>query len=100
MPEDAAVWRPDKLGWTQQDELLATNAELVNEGIRMLAYWLQVVAAPGYRNLTPELPPPFISRFEHPDRPTPAPAPGEGAIADRDLPPVLTPALARSVGLV
>lgn len=30
LPEDAAVWRPDKPGWTHQHELAALNIEIVD----------------------------------------------------------------------
>jgi len=102
LPEDAAVWRQDKPGWTQQDELLATIAELQAESERRIVYWLQVVAAGHgriYKDLTPEVPEPLLTRFDHPDRPKPPPAASSPAGTDDGLPPKLTPQLARAVGL-
>lgn len=100
LPSDAALNRAVTHGWTQQDELLATNVEVLSEVGRALIYWLQVNAAGHgrvYKELDPELPAPFIERFEHPGRPS-----GEVVEADPEagLPPVLTPEIAREIGLI
>lgn len=105
LPDDSAVWRQDKPKWTQQDELLASVAEVVAAAEQRSTYWLQILAAGlgrVYSDMKPprEPPPPLLARFEHPDRPTPVPAPGEGATADRDLPPVMTEDIARAAGFL
>lgn len=101
LPEDSATWRDQRPGWTQQDELLAQHTEVLGDAVRVLVYWLQVVASPRYGVEKPQMPPPFVTRFEHPDRPRPiaSTSPDDGASSDR-LPPKLTPELARQVGLI
>jgi hypothetical protein len=77
LPDDAAVWRADKRGWSQQDELLATQTELLDQLGRRFVYWLQVIAAPSYRGLTARVPDGLLHPIEHPGRhggAAPAPA--------------------------
>ena len=66
LPEDAAVWRQDRRGWTQADELAASQIEITDLWGRILAVVLG--AKPG------KLPkPPTI---DHPGRRAPeAPKP-------------------------
>jgi hypothetical protein len=63
LPEDAAVWRQDKPGWSQQDELLATVAEAIDAWGRQIV--LAVQCGPLKR---PQLPPALVD-LQHPDRP-------------------------------
>lgn len=74
MPEDAASWRPERPAWTQQDELVAMQTELIDQLGRRIVYWLQLNAQPHYRSLRAEVPDALIGPIEHPDRPRPAPA--------------------------
>lgn len=95
MPEDAAWRRPDVPGWTQQDELAAQQIELMDLIGRLLIYWMQVAAAPYYKGLEARMPPPFVTRYEHPDRPKPS-----AQDAGERLPPKLTAETARRLGLI
>jgi hypothetical protein len=57
------VWRPDKSGWTQQDELLATVSETVDAWGRLV-----VLSAQRGPLKKPTLPPALVD-LRHPDRP-------------------------------
>ncbi len=66
LPDDAAVWRPDRRSWTNAEELAALNVEMLDQVGWLIAYWLQVVASPSYRGLRAEMPEPLLGRIEHP----------------------------------
>jgi hypothetical protein len=69
LPDDAAVWRPDRTGWSQQDELAAMQIELHDQATRALVYWLQVVVQSQAPRFRARLPDPMVGPIEHPDRP-------------------------------
>lgn len=69
LPEEAATWREDRPGWSQQDELLATCAELIDAWGRQLLSALVAVHGGSIGSLGEPL------RIGHPDREEPEPEP-------------------------
>jgi len=66
LPPDAAAFREDQPGWTQQDELLATLIEVSDAWGRQIVATL--VALHGGKVRFPD-----PMRVRHPDRPDPEP---------------------------
>lgn len=65
LPVEAAVWREERPAWTQQDELLATCAEVVDSWGRQLLSALVAVHGGKLEGKAEPL------RIRHPDRPEP-----------------------------
>jgi hypothetical protein len=75
LPADAAVWREERGGWAQQDELLATCIEVIDSWGRQLLQALVAVHGGKLEGSAEPL------RIRHPDRPEPK-EPAAKAITD------------------
>jgi hypothetical protein len=65
LPLEAAVWQEERLGWSQQDELLATCIEVLDSWGRQLLQALVAVHGGKLQGTSEPL------RIRHPDRPEP-----------------------------
>ncbi len=63
LPQEASVWTPDTKNWSQADELMAQQVEVLDAWSRVIYTTLYAAHSNGK---TPKLPPPL--EIEHPGR--------------------------------
>lgn len=78
LPAEAAIFAENRPGWTQEHELLATQAERNEQWLQIVAGLLVKLGTGQFFDFGP------VHRLEHPDRPEPKPAEEEEGEAERE----------------